>query len=90
MADPVIPIIKGSVGAYETDNVILINDFSAREETVCTNRHSVLHQGIPYKIEDPKNISGCTNYSILSRFNEKRADNSCEIAENIYNLNAAE
>jgi phosphate transport system protein len=90
MADLVIDMIDESVKAYETEDLSLINDFSARDDTIDALRHSIFREGITYMMEDPKNISRCTHYIMVARYLERCADHACKIAENVHYMQTGE
>jgi len=90
MADLVIDMVDDAVKAYETDDLSLIEDFSARDDTIDALRHSIFREGITYMMEDPKNISRCTHYIMAARYLERCADHACKIAENVHYMQTGE
>jgi phosphate transport system protein len=90
MADLVIEMVDDAIGAYETDNLRLIDDFSSRDDTIDALRHSIFREGITYMMEDPRSISRCTHYIMVARYLERCADHSCKIAENVQYMETGE
>jgi len=90
MADLVIDMVDDAIHAYESDNLRLIGEFSARDDTIDALRHSIFREGITYMMEDPKNISRCTHYIMVARYLERCADHSCKIAENVHYMHTGE
>jgi len=90
MADLVIDMVDDAVKAYENDDLSLIEDFSARDDTIDALRHSIFREGITYMMEDPKNISRCTHYIMAARYLERCADHACKIAENVHYMHTGE
>jgi phosphate transport system protein len=90
MADLVIEMVDDAIKAYETDNTTIIRDFSTRDDTIDALRHSIFREGITYMMEDPKNISPCTNYIMVARYLERCADHACKIAENVHYMHTGE
>jgi len=90
MADLVIDMVNDAIAAYESDNLTLVDGFSARDDAVDALRHSIFRQGITYMMEDPKNISRCTHYIMIARYLERCADHACKIAENVHYLETGE
>jgi len=90
MADLVIDMVDDAVKAYEMDDLSLIEDFSARDDTIDALRHSIFREGITYMMEDPKNISRCTHYIMAARYLERCADHACKIAENVHYMQTGE
>jgi phosphate transport system protein len=90
MADLVIDMVDDAIAAYESDNLILIEGFSARDDTIDALRHSIFREGITYMMEDPKNISRCTHYIMVARYLERCADHACKIAENVHYMETGE
>jgi phosphate transport system protein len=90
MADLAIDMVDDAITAYESDDLILIKDFSTRDDTVDALRHSIFREGITYMMEDPKNISRCTHYIMVARYLERCADHACKIAENVHYMETGE
>jgi phosphate transport system protein len=90
MADLVIDMVDDAITAYESDNLTVIDGFSARDDTIDALRHSIFREGISYMMEDPKNISRCTHYIMVARYLERCADHACKIAENVYYMETGE
>ncbi len=90
MADLVIDMVDDAVGAYESDNLRLIRDFSSRDDTIDALRHSIFREGITYMMEDPRSISRCTHYIMVARYLERCADHACKIAENVHYMETGE
>ncbi len=90
MADLAIDMIDDAIKEYETDSITLIAEFSGRDDTIDALRHSIFREGITYMMEDPKNISLCTNYILIARYLERCADHACKIAENVHYMHTGE
>ena len=90
MADLVIEMIDDSIKAYEDDTNASISDFSTRDDTIDALRQSIFREGITYMMEDPKNITRCTNYILVARYLERCADHACKIAENVHYMHTGE
>lgn len=90
MADLVLDMVDDAIAAYETDNLRLIDDFSARDDTIDALRHSIFREGITYMMEDPRSISRCTHYIMVARYLERCADHACKIAENVQYMETGE
>jgi phosphate transport system protein len=90
MADLVIDMVDDAIVAYESDNLKVVEGFSARDDTVDALRHSIFREGISYMMEDPKNISRCTHYIMIARYLERCADHACKIAENVHYMETGE
>ena len=89
-ADLVIDMVDDAMAAYEPDDFALIKDFSTRDDTVDALRHSIFREGITYTMEDPKNITRCTHYIMVTRYLERCADHACKIAENVHSMETGE
>jgi len=90
MAELVVEMVDDAIKAYETDNLRLIEAFSARDDTIDALRHSIFRQGITYMMEDPRTISRCTHYIMVARYLERCADHACKIAENVQYMETGE
>jgi phosphate transport system protein len=84
MANLVTGMIHDAITAYETEDLALIADLSKRDDCVDSLRYSLFREAITYMIEDPKTISRCTNYIMVSRYLERCADHACKIAEYVH------
>ena len=90
MGDLVIDMIDDAIKAYETEDLSIIEDFSARDDTIDALRHSIFWEGITFMMEDPRNISRCTHYIMVARYLERCADHACKIAENVHYMQTGE
>lgn len=84
MANLVLLMVQDSLKAYETGDLSLIADFSKRDDAVDALRYSIFREAITYMMEDPKNISRCADYIMMSRYLERCADHAAKIAENVH------
>lgn len=84
MAGLVLEMVDDATNAYETGDLSLIGDFSNRDDAVDALRYSIFREAITYMMEDPKNISRCTDYIMMSRYLERCADHACKVAENVH------
>ncbi|MEN6443682.1 MAG: phosphate signaling complex protein PhoU [Methanoregula sp.] len=90
MADLVIDMVDDSIEAYASENISSVAEFSARDDTIDSLRHSIFREGITYMMEDPKTISRCTHYIMVARYLERCADHACKIAENVHYMQTGE
>jgi phosphate transport system protein len=90
MADLVMDMIDDAITAYDTENIGLIADFNARDDTIDALRHSIFREGITHMMENPKNITRCTHYIMVARYLERCGDHACKIAENVHYMNTGE
>ncbi|MEN6611611.1 MAG: phosphate signaling complex protein PhoU, partial [Methanoregulaceae archaeon] len=84
MAGLVLEMVDDAMKAYETGDLSLIADLSNRDDAVEALRYSIFREAITYMMEDPKNISRCTDYIMMSRYLERCADHACKVAENVH------
>ena len=83
MAEIVRGMIEDSLEAYETENLALVADHSARDDAVDALRHTIFRDGVTYMMEDPRTITRCTNYLMVARYLERCGDHACKIAEKV-------
>jgi phosphate transport system protein len=83
MNDIVCKMIKDAFNAFTTENLTLLKDFTDRDNTVDALRYSIFRECITYMMEDPKNITICTNYILVARYLERCGDHACDMAEYI-------
>jgi phosphate transport system protein len=84
MNEIVCKMVNDALTAFTTGDLSLIKDFSERDDTVDAHRYSVFRECISYMMEDPKNITICTNYILAARYLERCGDHACEMAEEIH------
>lgn len=84
MGELVTSMIADCLKAYEYEDISYISSISARDDTVDALRHSIFRECITYMMEDPKNITRCTNYVMIARYLERCGDHACKMAEKIH------
>lgn len=84
MGDLVGSMITDSLTAYGQEDTTPIRTIRDREGAVDALRYSIFRECITYMIEDPKNISRCTNYVMIARYLERCGDHACKIAEKVH------
>ncbi|MDI6718291.1 MAG: phosphate signaling complex protein PhoU [Methanomicrobiales archaeon] len=84
MGDIVIGMIADALVAYDQEDLSRIEDIRTQEDAVDALRYSIFRECITYMIEDPKNITRCTNYVMIARYLERCGDHACQIAEKVY------
>jgi phosphate transport system protein len=84
MNEIVCKMVNDALTAFTTGDLSLIKDFSERDDIVDAHRYSVFRECISYMMEDPKNITICTNYILAARYLERCGDHACEMAEEIH------
>jgi phosphate transport system protein len=84
MNEIVCKMINDAFNAFNTGDVSLLKEFTERDNDVDEFRYSVFRECISYMMEDPKNITICTNYILVARYLERCGDHACDIAEEIH------
>jgi phosphate transport system protein len=84
MADLVISMIDDALYAFETKDISRFKDFVEREQTVDELRYSIFRECLSYMLEDPKVITRCMHYTMVSRYLERCGDHACKMSEKIY------
>ncbi len=84
MADIVCKMIDDALLSFEKEDIIYINNFSDRDDSVDELRYSIFRECLTYMMEDSKKITTCTNYVMVARYLERCADHAVKIAEKIY------
>jgi phosphate transport system protein len=90
MSEYVISMIEDATTAYDTENIQMLKDFSARDDAIDALRHSIFREAITYMMENPKTITQATYYIIIARYLERCADHACKIAENVCYMETGE
>jgi phosphate transport system protein len=83
MNEIVCGMINDAFTAFTTENLSLLKDFTERDNSVDALRYSIFRECITYMMEDPKNITICTNYILVARYLERCGDHACDMAEYI-------
>jgi phosphate transport system protein len=84
MNEIVCKMINDAFNAFNTGDVSLLKGFTERDNDVDELRYSIFRECISYMMEDPKNITICTNYILVARYLERCGDHACDIAEEIH------
>ena len=84
MADLVCAMIDDALYAFEHEDVSKFNSFMEREQNVDELRYSIFRECLSYMMEDPKVITRCMHYTMVSRYLERCGDHACKMAEKIY------
>ncbi len=84
MNNIVCKMVHDALTVFTTGDLSLIKDFSERDNDVDALRYSVFRECISYMMEDPKNITICTNYILVARYLERCGDHACNMAEQIH------
>jgi phosphate transport system protein len=83
MWDHTKTMIQDSIQAFEQSDIKLIQDFKKRDDEIDEMRWSIFRESLTYMMEDPKVITPCAFFMIISRYLERCADNACKIAEKV-------
>ncbi len=84
MGEVVDGMITDVLAAFEREDPAVIADIQGREEVVDALRYSIFRECLTYMMEDPRNISRCTNYVMIARYLERCGDHACKIAEKVH------
>jgi phosphate transport system protein len=84
MGEIVDGMITDVMVAFEREDLSVIADIQSREEVVDALRYSIFRESLTYMMEDPKNITRCTNYVMIARYLERCGDHACKIAEKVH------
>ena len=84
MNEIVCKMINDAFNAFTTGDVSLLKGFTERDNDVDDLRYSIFRECISYMMEDPKNITICTNYILVARYLERCGDHACDMAEEIH------
>lgn len=84
MGEVVGGMITDTLVAFEREDLTAIDDIVEREVAVDALRYSVFRGCLACMMEDPKNITQCTNYVMIARYLERCGDHACKIAEKVH------
>jgi len=83
-AQIVCGMIDDALYAFETGDLSKLKDLNERESTVDALRYSIFRECVSYMMEDPKNITRCSHYIMISRYLERCGDHACKMSEKIH------
>ena len=84
MSELVVAMIDDAILAYEHEDLNTISDMSKRDDVVDSLRTSIFRECLTYMMEDPRTITRCTHYVMISRFLERSGDHACKMAEKVH------
>jgi len=84
MNEIVCRMVNDALAAFTTGDLSLIKNFSERDNDVDALRYSIFRECISYMMEDPANITICTNYILVARYLERCGDHACNMGEQIH------
>jgi len=83
-AELVCSMIDDALAAFETGDISKLKTLTEREDTVDALRYAIFRECVSYMMEDPKNITICSHYIMISRYLERCGDHACKMAEKIH------
>jgi phosphate transport system protein len=84
MAAMVTAMIDDAATSFEKENLVLIKDFSSRDDNVDALWHSIFRETVTFMMENPKTITRSTYYIMAARYLERSGDHACKMAENVH------
>ena len=77
-------MIEDALSAFRSQDISEFKDIKEKEEEVDALRYSVFRQSVSYMMEDPKLITRCMHYVMVSRYLERCGDHACKMGEKIH------
>jgi phosphate transport system protein len=77
-------MIRDALRAFKEDDISHIEDIAERDDQVDAIWDTVFRECLTYMMEDPKNITPCTHYIMVSRHLERCGDHACKISEKVH------
>jgi len=84
MAEIVGGMLDDVLFSFRTGDLERIRDVEDRDDIVDQIRYSIFRECLTYMMEDPKTITRCTDYIMISRYLERCGDHACKIAEKVH------
>jgi phosphate transport system protein len=84
MHEKVCSMIRDAMRAFKEDDLSLIEDIADRDDEVDAIWDNIFRECITYMMEDPRNITPCTHYIMVSRHLERCGDHACKISEKVH------
>ena len=83
MADLVEGMIRDVLDSFDTWDLTAIENLSLRDSSVDNLRYSIFRENLTYMMEDPRNITRCIDYVMVSRYLERCGDHACMMGEKV-------
>jgi phosphate transport system protein len=84
MTEIVAKMIQDCLLAFEKADLSPIEDLTGRDDEVDELRFEIFRECVSYMIEDPKLITPCSHYLLISRYLERCGDHACKMGEKIH------
>ncbi|MFX0064399.1 MAG: phosphate signaling complex protein PhoU [Candidatus Hermodarchaeota archaeon] len=84
MSQIVCNMIDDALNAFESNDLSLLHDFVERDDTVDELDDTIFRECLTYMMEEPRLISRCARYIMISRYLERCGDHACKMAEKIH------
>jgi phosphate transport system protein len=84
MAKKVEEMVRDALSAFMDEDISHIENFSTRDDELDSLNYSIFRECLTYMMEDPKKITQCSYYIMVSRYLERCGDHACKMAEKIY------
>jgi len=84
MTEDVISMINDAINAFKYSEIEFIRDMAERDDVVDEMRMEIFRECLTYMMENPKNISVCTAYILISRYLERCGDHAAKMCEKIH------
>ena len=86
MADLILRQLKAALDAYATRNGVAAVEVCNSDEEIDALYTSLFRELLTYMMEDPRNITQCTNLLFCAKNLERTGDHATNIAEHAYYL----
>jgi phosphate transport system protein len=77
-------MVADALKAFETGDLKPLADMVQRDSLVDGLRYSIYRECLSYMMEDPRNITRCSHYIMISRYLERCGDHACKMAEKVH------
>lgn len=81
MAEKALALLDASMKAFATKDAALARTVQPGDDDVDALYEQIFRECLTYMIEDPRNITQCTQYILVARHIERVGDNAGKIAE---------
>lgn len=84
MAEIVAGMIDDVIDSFQREDLSKIGDLAERDNDVDEIRYTIFRECLTYMMEDPRTITRCTDYIMISRYLERCGDHACKIGEKVH------
>ncbi|MFW9829739.1 MAG: phosphate uptake regulator PhoU [Candidatus Thorarchaeota archaeon] len=83
-------MVEDHLQVFEHTDFIFFKNFDERDKEVDKMRWSIFRECIIYMIGDPRVITPCAFFAMITRYLERTGDNACKITEKVHYMDTGD